>query len=158
MFHIHIITLGKLKETYWQEAEKEYIKRLQPFLRLSIHELKEESFSDKDKPEIIKAREAEKIKKVLGSYPDAYVIALDEEGKNFDSIHFSSFLEQQKMNTSEFVFIIGGPLGLDRTLRQLAKATISFSKMTFTHQMMRIILLEQLYRSQMIAAGRKYHY
>jgi 23S rRNA (pseudouridine1915-N3)-methyltransferase len=158
MLHIHIITLGKLKESYWREAEEEYLKRLKPLLKISLHELKEESFSEKDQTEIIKTHEALKLKSALEKFKSAYIIALDEIGKEMSSVAFSTFLEEKKMMTSEIVFVIGGPLGLDVSIRKLAQTTISLSKLTFTHQMIRIVLLEQLYRSQMIANGRKYHY
>lgn len=158
MLHIHIITLGKLKETYWREAEAEYIKRLQLFIKLDIHEIKEEPFSEKNPPELIKAREAEKLKTTLEKFTDAYIIVLDEGGQEKDSVEFSTLVEEVKMTASELVFIIGGPLGLDPSVKKLARTIISLSRLTFTHQMIRIILLEQLYRSQMIASGRRYHY
>jgi 23S rRNA (pseudouridine1915-N3)-methyltransferase len=158
MLHIHIITLGKLKESYWREAEGEYLKRLKPLLKISLYELKEESFSEKDPVEIIKSREAEKLKSVLERFKNAYVVALDEQGKEFSSVELSRFVEGIKSKTGDLALVIGGPLGLHKSIRNLAQTTISLSKLTFTHQMVRIVLLEQLYRSQMIAGGRKYHY
>lgn len=158
MLHVHIISLGKLKESYWREAEAEYVKRLKFFLTLTIHEIKEESFSEKDPAEMIRRDEAVKLQNALEKFKGAFVIMLDEKGKGMDSVAFSSFLEERKMNGQHVVFVIGGPLGLDPEIKRYAHSILSFSQMTFTHQMMRVILLEQLYRSQMIAAGRTYHY
>ncbi len=165
MSTLTIITLGKLKEVYWQDAEKEYRKRLSAFTKLEIIELKEESFSEKDSPENIKKREAEKILKHLAK--DDFVIALDAHGKSYSSEEFSTQLTQWTMHNQNITFVIGGPLGLDDTILARAgqqtcplgaNAKLSFSKMTFTHQMVRIFLLEQIYRGYMIAAKRKYHY
>lgn len=155
---IHIITLGKLKEGYWQAAEAEYLKRLGAFVKLQIHELREESFEEKDNPETIKEKEAEKIKNNLEKIKDAYVICLDEHGKQFPSMEFANELKKYSADFTNLIFIIGGPLGLHESILKLAQLKLSFSKMTFTHQMMRIFFLEQIYRSQMIMSNRKYHY
>ena len=155
---IYIITLGKLKESYWREAEAEYIKRLGPLAKIVIHELKEESFSDKDLPDAIKQKEAEKINFVLKKFPGAHVVALDEHGEHYTSVQFSKKLEQFNNTNNLTIFILGGPLGLHRSLRARARETFSLSPLTFTHQMARVILLEQIYRGMMILANRKYHY
>ncbi len=157
--NIHLIVLGKLKESYWREAEAEYLKRLQAFAKVTIHELKEESFSDKDKPEEIKKRESEKIKLTIEKVKPEYIVVLDEHGKQFSSEAFAKQLNKQTIEqTNSFAFIIGGPLGLDETIRKLGHLNLSLSLLTFTHQMARIFLLEQLYRAMMIAHNRKYHY
>jgi|SRR3989344_901649 len=159
MLHIHLITLGKLKESYWREAEAEYLKRLQPYAKIFVHELKEESFTEKDTPEIIKQREAEKIKSELSKIKDTYIIALDEHGKQFSSVKLAQQLNNETMQQSNTItFILGGPLGLDKTILSLSPFTLSLSPLTFTHQMARIILLEQVYRAMMIQGNRKYHY
>ena len=156
MLHIHLITLGKLKETYWQEAETEYLKRLKPYTKIIIHELLEESFSEKDKPEIIKQKEAEKIKNELAKISDGYIVTLDEHGKQFSSVDFAQKLSST--NSNNLICIIGGPLGLHESILKLAQQRLSLSQMTFTHQMIRTFLLEQIYRAQMINTGRRYHY
>ncbi len=153
---IRILTLGKLKEAYWQSAEQEYLKRLSAFTKLEIIELREEAFSEKDSPENIKKREAEKLLKQLDK--DDFVIVLDAHGKSYSSEEFSQQLTNWSIQQSNIIFIIGGPLGLDESILQRASAKLSFSKMTFTHQMIRVFLLEQIYRGYMIAAKRKYHY
>ncbi len=157
MIHIDLIILGKLKETFWQEAESEYLKRLKPWAKITIHELREESFSEKDNIENIKQKEAEKIINTLEKIKDAHVIVLDEHGKNFSSKQFAQqFTELEQFH--HLTFVIGGPLGLHESILKLAKLKLSLSSMTFTHQMARVFLWEQIYRAMMINAGRNYHY
>lgn len=159
MLHIHLITLGKLKETYWREAEAEYLKRLKPYAKLIIHELREESFSDKDKPAVIKEREAKKIATEIEKIRDSHIIVLDEDGKQFSSVELTKHINTTTLQQHNTVtFIIGGPLGLQDSIRKRANLVLSLSKFTFTHQMARIFLLEQIYRAMMIARGRSYHY
>lgn len=161
MIHINLIVLGKLKEIFWQEAEAEYLKRLQPWAKITIHELREESFSEKNNPEQIKQKEAEKILDQLKKFSleQSHLIVLDEHGKQFSSINFSRQLDQlSSQQTNDFTFIIGGPLGLDQSILKLAKLKLSLSSMTFTHQMARVFLWEQIYRAMMINNGRNYHY
>lgn len=159
MVHITVICLGKLKEKYWRAAETEYLKRLSPFAKIEIKELKEESFSEKDDPEIIRRKEAEKIKKALVGKADGFIIALDEDGDPFSSTRFADKIKSLSDNrAADFVIIIGGPLGLSESILKIADMTLSLSSFTFTHQMARVILLEQIYRSMMINSGRKYHY
>jgi 23S rRNA (pseudouridine1915-N3)-methyltransferase len=155
---LHLICLGKLKESYWREAEAEYTKRLKPFVRLEIHELKEESFTEKDARELVKQKEAEKITSVLEKIKDAFVIVLDERGAEYSSIDFAKKLSGWSNDHSNIVFIMGGPLGLSAELLTRATTKIALSRYTFTHQMARIILVEQVYRSYMILNGRSYHY
>jgi len=158
MLHINLICLGKLKETFWREAEAEYLKRLGVFAKIKITELREESFGEKDNPETIKQKEAEKI---LKSTPEnSYIVILDSKGKNFSSEQLSQQLTNnitiQQFNN--LTFIIGGPLGLHDSILKIAHLKLSLSSFTFTHQMARVILWEQLYRAFMISTGRKYHY
>ncbi|MBI2037462.1 MAG: 23S rRNA (pseudouridine(1915)-N(3))-methyltransferase RlmH [Candidatus Magasanikbacteria bacterium] len=159
MLHIDLIVLGKLKEAFWQEAEAEYLKRLKPWAKIIIHQLREESFSEKDNIENIKQKEAEKILAALDKIKDAHVIALDEHGKNFSSIDFAKQINQlTNQQINNLTFIIGGPLGLHESILKLAKLKLSLSSMTFTHQMARVFLWEQIYRAMMINTGRNYHY
>ncbi len=158
MITAHLVVLGKLKESYWQDAAAEYVKRLKPFANIIIHELKEESFKENDPPEMVKKKEAERIQAELAKIKDSYIFALDERGAQFSSIDFSKKLSSLTHSSSSFTFIIGGPLGLDRSITKQAHETLSFSSLTFTHQMIRVILLEQLYRAMMIVQNRKYHY
>lgn len=153
---INIIVLGKYKEKYWLEAEKEYLKRLSAWFRVEITEIKEESFGDKDDKEKIKAKEADKI---LAKIPDnAFVVALDENGAEFASEVFADKFKTWQEQGQNIVFILGGPLGLHSSVLQKANFKLALSKLTFTHQMARVFLLEQIYRSQMINQNRNYHY
>ena len=156
MLHINLICLGKLKENFWREAESEYLKRLSAFAKIQITELREESFDEKDSVEIIKQKEAQKI---LSALPEnSFVIVLDEHGRQFTSIQLAEKIKEVNQQSNNLTFIIGGPLGLHSSILQKANLKLSFSAFTFTHQMIRVFLWEQIYRAQMIGAGRKYHY
>lgn len=151
--------MGKLKESYWREAEAEYKKRLGPWVKLTIRELREESFEEKNNFDIIKKKEAVKIMTELDKIKDSFIIALDEHGKNFSSLQFAKYFNNLTIGQfNNFVFIIGGPLGLADSILKKANLKLSLSNFTFTHQMVRIFLLEQIYRALTIISGKKYHY
>jgi len=153
---INIIVLGKYKEKYWLEAEKEYLKRLSAMFKVEITEIKEESFTEKDDREKIKAKEAQII---LTKIPNnSFIIALDENGTEFDSENFADKFKTWQEQRQNIVFILGGPLGLHSSVLQKTNFKFALSKLTFTHQMARVFLLEQIYRAQMINQNRKYHY
>ncbi len=159
MLHINLISLGKLKEKHWQSAEAEYLKRLGAWAKINIVELKEESFTEKDPLEFVKQKEAAKIKDALSKISDSYVIVLDEHGKQFSSVNFAKKInELTNQQINNLTFIIGGPLGLDESVLKIANLKLSLSDMTFTHQMARVFLWEQVYRSMTISLGKKYHY
>lgn len=151
---LHILCIGKLKESYAREACEEYIKRLSPYLKITITEIPETPFKDIHDREKIQNTEAEKIKKHLKK--DAFIIALHPDAKPLDSIAFSKKLQHWEQQPS-VTFIIGGPLGIAAEILTQAHEKLSLSPLTFTHQMTRVILLEQLYRGVMIGKG-KYHY
>lgn len=155
MFNIQIVCLGKLKESYWHDAENEYLKRLKPYAKIIIHEIPEEPFREGDDRDKIKLKEAEKIKKLLEG---GVIIALHERGKTFTSENLAKFLESESTKGEKLTFVIGGPLGLHESLLTNAKLQISLSELTFPHQMVRTILLEQIYRSITILNGKQYHY
>ena len=156
MIKITLITLGSLKETYWKEAEKEYLKRLSVYVKFQHIELKEERFSNINEREAIRAAEAEKIRKALPD--DGYVVLLDEHGKEMDSPAFSKLLFHTIPQGTHIVFVIGGPLGFSEEIKKKARLLLSFSQFTFPHQMIRTILLEQIYRAGTIAHEKQYHY
>tara|TARA_B100000700_G_scaffold313647_1_gene398974 strand:+ start:598 stop:1068 length:471 start_codon:yes stop_codon:yes gene_type:complete len=156
MTHITIITLGKLKENYWKAAEKEYLKRLSIYSKISIIELKEISFSHTSQTNSIRKKEAEELQKHIPK--NATVIALHEEGKTRTSKTFADFLKKQTTHGQHIVFVIGGPLGLDRNFLNTTTHQLSLSSLTFPHQMVRTILLEQIYRAHTIISGKQYHY
>ncbi len=159
MLHLDIVALGKLKEAYWREAEAEYLKRLSPFAKVTIHELKEEPFGEKDSLELIKKKEAEKILLELAKIKNSFIIILDERGKEFSSVELTEQINKRAMEQlNNLTFIIGGPLGLHQTILAKADLKLSLSRLTFTHQMARVFLLEQMYRAMMITAGRTYHH
>ncbi|MBU0546173.1 23S rRNA (pseudouridine(1915)-N(3))-methyltransferase RlmH, partial [Patescibacteria group bacterium] len=126
---------------------------------IKIHELREESFDEKTKPELVKEKEAKKIITDLEKIKDKYIIALDETGKQFSSLELATQIKSPAFQQfNNLIFIIGGPLGLDETVVKQANLKLSLSKMTFTHQMIRVFLLEQIYRSMMINTNRTYHF
>lgn len=156
---ITLVTVGKIKETYFTAAIAEYQKRLSRYCKLDIIELPDEKTPDNAGEALemqIKEREGERILKVLRE--DAYVIALAIEGKMPDSIELSEKMEQLGIRgESHVMFVIGGSLGLSPAVMKRADEKLSFSRMTFPHQLMRVILLEQIYRSFRIMKGEPYH-
>lgn len=156
---IHIICIGKLKEDYWRAAISEYSKRLSRFCRLHIHELKEERLAENASAADEQAvREAEG-RAILRTLKDSsYTIALAIQGRTLSSEQLAEHLQQLALNgRSDISFIIGGSLGLSPAVLQRANLQLSFSAMTFPHQMMRVILLEQIYRSFKINHHETYH-
>lgn len=157
--NIRIICIGKLKEKYWQDASNEYIKRLKPFCNIEIVELKEYKITKNPSPkdeEIVKIKEGEAI---LSKIKDGdYVISLEILGEKISSeMMAEKLIGITNQGYSDFDFVIGGSLGLSDEVNKRANFKLSFSLMTFPHQMMRIILLEQIYRSFMINKGTSYH-
>ncbi|MDE6182270.1 MAG: 23S rRNA (pseudouridine(1915)-N(3))-methyltransferase RlmH [Eubacteriales bacterium] len=155
---ISIICVGKIKEKYFTMAIDEYSKRLSKYIKLNIIEVSDEKAPDnisKAEEEIIKQKEAERI---LKNIKDEYVVALCIDGAEFDSVSFSEFIQGNlNKGVSHISFIIGGSLGLYKSVLERANFKISFSKMTFPHQLMRVILLEQIYRAERILKNEPYH-
>lgn len=145
---IQIIQIGKTREKYLQELEAEYLKRLQAFAKIEITTIKDNSSGKLEQltPEILK-----KIKK------NTYLIVLDETGQQLSSPNFAKKLQQIQTQTGHCTFVIGGDLGLNQEIKNKADLLLSISKMTFTHQMIRGFLLEQIYRGYCISSGKKYH-
>lgn len=158
MLTIHVICVGKLKESYFKDAADEYQKRLSRYCKLDILELPDEKIPDKLNASLaneIKAKECDNITRHLKK--DSYLIALDLKGKSFSSEGFASEIEKISMCSSDLTFIIGGSLGLTDDLLNLCKQKICFSKMTFPHQLIRVFLLEQIFRAFKISNGETYH-
>lgn len=158
MFRIHLIVTGNLKERYWREAAAEYEKRLSAFARLTVSELKESRLSENPGPaEIATAleKEADAILSLLS--PHAFVVALCVEGKMLSSEELAATLSQIMREEGELTLIIGSSHGLSPRVKERADLRLSFSRLTFPHQMMRILTLEAVYRALTILAGRKYH-
>lgn len=146
---IKILAVGRLKEAYWREAVKEYVKRLSPFARIEIVEVKADPNEDIQREgrallRNIKARD--------------FVVSLEVDGKRLSSEEFSKTLENWMVKgQSGLVFVIGGSRGLSEELTSRSNFALSFSDMTFTHQMMRVFLLEQVYRAFQISQASRYH-
>ncbi|MCU0680315.1 MAG: 23S rRNA (pseudouridine(1915)-N(3))-methyltransferase RlmH [Planctomycetes bacterium] len=153
MFNICLLTIGKVKESYLAKGVEEYLKRLRPYAKIELQELKPESFS-KGTKEKAKKIEGERLKSFLEKKPDEEIIVLDERGKQYTSLELAQKLDQTK---KKIIFVIGGSLGLDQEiLNKYPK--FSLSNLTFTHEMARLLLLEQIYRSVTIVNGKEYHY
>jgi len=153
--NIRIICPGKTKQKFIEEGIAEYTKRLSSFCKLEIIETADVKLSSSNNIEIVKQKEAEIIGKYLKN--DNFIIGLDEHGKLFTSVDFAGFIDNLR-GSRNIDFLIGGVYGLADELRQKADLLLSFSKMTFTHRMIRMLLVEQLYRSFCILNGKKYHY
>lgn len=157
--NLTVVCVGRCKEAFYRDAVSEYAKRLSKYCDFRIVEVADEKTKEHAsarEEELILDKEAERIEKMLRS--DDYVIALAIKGKKQDSIQFSKRIETL-MNTgkSRIVFVIGGSLGLHERILLRADEKISFSDMTFPHQLMRVILSEQIYRAFRIMNGEPYH-
>lgn len=156
---ITIVTVRKIKEKYLKDAISEYSKRLSRYCKLEIVETADEKTPDGASELVemqIRRKEGERIEKYLRE--DAYVIALAIDGKMLSSEEFSEKIGSLGVNgVSHIIFIIGGSIGLDDQILKRADYKLSFSKMTFPHQLMRVILLEQIYRGYRILNHEPYH-
>ena len=158
MLNIKIICVGKIKEKYLQDAINEYSKRLSKYCKLNIIELPDEKIPEKTNPNIeneIKTKECNNI--INHIKKDSYVISLDLTGKQLSSEEFSKNIENISMQSSQITFIIGGSLGLTDKVLNMSNQKICFSKMTFPHQLIRVFLLEQIFRAFKISNGETYH-
>ena len=150
---IRLIFVGKVKDTWIKEAIDEYVKRLGRWTKVELIEIKDERIIGKDANKIIEA-EADRILPLL---KDEYIIALDVAGKELKSGQFADTIKQATLDNPKITFIIGGALGISPRLLKKAKLKLSMSKMTLTHQMIRILLVEQIYRAYTIMKGIDYH-
>ena len=157
---ITILSVGKLKEKYWKQAIAEYEKRLGPYTKVEIIEVPDEkapeNMSDKE-IEQVKEKEGEKI---LSKIEDSdYVVSLEILGKQMTSEKFADFIQNEMLEGfgRNMVFVIGGSNGLSKEVSNRSNYKLSFSKMTFPHQLMRVVLLEQIYRAYRIINGHPYH-
>lgn len=156
---ISIVCVGKIKEKFYRDALDEYLKRLSRYCKTEIIEVADEKTPDKAssvEEEQIKKKEAERILSKIKE--DAYVITLEILGEKLDSVGFSQMIEKAGLvGKSHIQFVIGGSLGLHSDVSRRADKKISFSDMTFPHQLMRVILCEQIYRGYRIISGEPYH-
>lgn len=159
MLHIDIVCVGKIREKYLKDAIDEYKKRLSKYCILNIIELPDEKLPSKLNDSIsfeIKQKESNLILSHIKK--DSYVIALDLKGKNYTSVEFSNKIQDLSLITSHITFLIGGTLGMTEKLLSNTKELICFSKMTFPHPLIRLFLLEQLFRGFKIMNGENYHH
>ena len=142
---IKIICVGKIKEAFYRDAIAEYIKRMSKYHKLEIIEVIDSNI--KEEKELI-------LKKIDRK---DFIITMEIEGKQISSVEFSELIDKTLMNYSNITFIIGGSDGLDSEIKELSNYKLSFSKMTFPHQLFRVILLEQIYRAFKILHNESYH-
>jgi len=158
MVQIRIITVGTLKEDYLKDAISEYKKRLMQFARVEEINIKEEKINDEDnKAEILASLEKEGEKIIKASPRDSVRIALCVEGREMSSEEFASLISSSSDKCGKITLIIGSSHGLAESVKRDSDFKLSFSKMTFPHQLMRVILTEALYRAFTIIAGKRYH-
>ncbi len=156
---ITVIAVGNLKEKYWKEACREYLKRLGPYAKVEVKEIAEERVANEESSTLVEQAmqtEADKIRKALPA--GASLVALDVQGRSMTSEELSAYLDKEETyGRGNFAFVIGGSYGLHRDLLNQAAVRLSFSAFTFPHQLMRVILFEQIYRAMKIRRGEAYH-
>ena len=149
---IKLITVGKIKEKYLKDAILEYTKRISKYTKLEIIELQDYDYDNK---QIVLEKEKENIIKHIN--PIDYVITMQIEGKNISSEDFADKIDKVFVTNPNIVFIIGGSYGLHDDIKKISNFSLSFSKMTFPHQLFRVLLLEQIYRAYKIINNESYH-
>ncbi len=151
-----IIYIGKDKKNHHSEAEKLYLKRLKNYVAIELVQLKPEKYSKSLSATEIKAKEAKIFEKELGA--NSRVILLDENGKQYDSMNFSKFVEQQTNLGGRVVnFVIGGAYGFSDMMKDKYKTKLALSSLTYAHHLARLVLLEQIYRAMTILNNEPYH-
>lgn len=153
---INLVCVGNIKEKFYVDAIKEYQKRLNAFCKLNIIEVQEFNFNNPttSEIEIIKQNEAKEIKKHLTKFNVLFNI----KGENFTSVEFANFISKKQLEgISEITFIIGGSFGVSDEIKNLVQFNLSFSKLTFPHQLFRVMCLEQIYRAFTIINNKTYH-
>ena len=161
MINIKIICVGDLKESYLKDMQKEYLKRLSKYCKLEIITLKDEKLPtvlNESNCNIVKEKEASLILSKLNT-PNSYTFVLDEKGKEYTSVELSQKIDKVMTGGNSTInFVIGGSLGLANSIKTKASELISFSKLTFPHQLIRMFLLEQLFRAFKIMNNETYHH
>lgn len=161
MINIKIICVGDLKESYLKDMQNEYLKRLSKYCKLEVITLKDEklpSTLNESNSNIVKEKEANLILSKLNT-PNSYTFVLDEKGKEYTSVELSSKIDKvMTMGNSTINFVIGGSLGLAEAVKNKGNELVSFSRLTFPHQLIRMFLLEQIFRSFKILNNETYHH
>ena len=155
---IKVIVIGETDQKEFKSIELQYIEKIKRYTELEIKMLKDPGKGLKLSEEALRKKEAKLIKGELK--PGDYLVLLDEKGKEYSSKAFAMDFLQRKIdsNLRNLVFVIGGPFGFDSEIKEISKESWSLSKLTFTHQMVRMIMYEQLYRGYSIMKGEKYHH
>jgi len=154
---ITFLTVGKTEDAYLKDGIEKYVKRLKHYTKLSIIDLDELKNTKALTREQQKAKEAELILKRIT--PLDYVILLDEKGMELSSVKFAAYIQKKEIGSiASMVFIVGGPYGFDQSVYDRANDKLSLSPMTFSHQMVRLFFIEQLYRAYTIMKGEPYHH
>lgn len=155
MMQINVVCVGNLKEKFWKDAISEYSKRISAFAKLNIVEVKESEYGNSDAT-ILRAKKEESER--LAKYKKGHCVALEILGKEFSSEQFALHLKNLANDgNSTITFFVGGSFGLDKEFSDSMAEKLSFSKFTFPHQLMRVVLLEQIYRAMTILLGKTYH-
>ncbi len=158
MIGVKLITVGTLKEEYWRSAAAEYQKRLSTFCRFEEVQLREEKLSDRPSEAEIRAALDKEAERILAQIPSrAYTVAMCVEGKQLSSEELAEKLESVAETNGEICLIIGSSYGLSERVKMVAQMRLSVSKLTFPHQLMRVLLLEVIYRCFQINKGTQYH-
>jgi 23S rRNA (pseudouridine1915-N3)-methyltransferase len=154
---VSIICMGRTRERFIQDGIDKYLRYLKPYAPTELKVLREEKIENLRDASRIRKLEAVKIAKALS--PGAYVVALDERGREFTSHEFATFMDKAlDKGTREMSFVLGGAMGLDESVTGKADIVLALSRWTLTHEMARLVLLEQLYRAFTIIKGKTYHY
>ncbi len=154
---VSLLCMGKTREDFIKEGIVKYLRYLRPYAPAEIRELKEEKIGELRDAPLIRKKEAERILKSIPA--GAFVTALDERGKEFTSHEFAQFLNDRlDSGVKEACFVVGGAMGLDESVLSAADKIVALSRWTLTHEMARLVLLEQLYRAFTIIKGKTYHY
>lgn len=156
---INILCVGKTRERFVQDGIKKYLRYLMPYASVEIKEVKEEKIDDIKNAPSVRRREADRICRAFATAAGRRVIALDERGIEFSSHEFADFLNKTiESGAREMIFVLGGSMGLDESVTTKADMVLALSRWTLTHEMARLVLLEQLYRAFTIIKGKPYHH
>lgn len=157
MIRVRILAVGKVKESFHREEITEYVKRLSRYCKLSVTEIEEEKIRDSGETSVCQAleKEGENLLNQIGK--DDYVVLLDLRGKEMTSEEFAARMDELTSRGKSIVFVIGSSYGLSDALRKRSDLSLCLSRMTFTHPMARVLILEQIYRSFKINAHETYH-
>lgn len=153
---IKLITIGKTDENYLKEGIDKYLKRLKYYVQFEIIVINDVKMGKKSNPVLQKELEEKEVLAKVNSTD--FLILLDEKGQEFNSVDFSKYMQKRLNSGNDIVFVIGGPFGFSNRMYERANAKVALSKMTFSHQMIRLFFVEQLYRAFTILKGEKYHH